>query len=134
MNIGPLATVPVGDDERLARFIVVEKYIRADQTVRVEAFRPYKYVELSASRHRDLTEPELWSLGAEVAAQIGKPLLGRADLRAADARAVKLEVMPDEPPRNHANIIGWAAEKSAQLSHAQALAAAAGKLIPAPAV
>ena len=133
MSVGPLATVPVGNDERLARFIVVEKYVRANQTVRFEAFRPYKYVELSVSRHRDLSEDELWSLGAEVAAKIGKPLLGRADLRAAAVRAVRLEVKPDEPPRNHANIVGWAAEKSAQLSHAQALAAAAGKLVPAPA-
>lgn len=133
MSVGPLAAVPVQDDELLARFIVIEKYVRADQTVRFEVFRPHKYVELSVLRHRDLSETELWELGAGVAAELGKPLLGRADLHASDARAVNLDVKPDEPPRNHANIVGWAAEKSAQMSHAQALAAAAGKLVPAPA-
>lgn len=125
MSNGGLAGVPVADDERLARYVMVKEYVRADRTVRFEAFRPYKYVDLSVSRHRDLREDELWSLGEAVAAQFGKPLLGRADVSASDARGIGLDVLSDEPPRNHANITGWAAEKSAQLSHAQSLAAAA---------
>jgi hypothetical protein len=112
MSNGGLGGVPVADNERLARFVMVENYIRTDRTVRFEAFRPYKYVELSVSRHRDLQEDELWALGEAVALEIGKPLLGRADVLASDARQVGLDVKPDEPPHNHANITGWAAEKS----------------------
>lgn len=130
---GPLAGVPVANEDRVARFVVVAGYIRrSDNTVRQEVFLPYKHVKLSVVQHRDLSEAELWEVGDYVAKQLGKPLLGRADVSARDARAQRLNVLPEEPPRNHADIIGWAPEKAAQLSKAQVLAADAGQFIPKP--
>ena len=97
--------------------------------MKAEAILPFKWVELSVSRHRDLTESELWELGQEVARKRSEterrevPLVGRADFLARTARQQNLDVKPDEPPRNHANIIGWPIEKSAQMSLAQQIAA-----------
>lgn len=130
MSIGPLAQVPVDDYERLARFILDKRWApKGDDGVKAQALLAHKYVELSVSRHRDLTEEELWELGRYVARKRSEqeerniPLLGRADFLARTARAQKLDVKPDEPPRNHANVIGWPAEKSAQMSLAQEIAA-----------
>ena len=97
--------------------------------MKAEALLPFKWTELSVSRHRDLAESELWELGREVARKRSEterreiPLVGRADFLARTARLQRLDVTPDEPPRNHANVIGWPAEKSAQMSLAQEIAA-----------
>lgn len=127
--MGPLANVPVGDGELLARFVFSPREVRADKTMRPEAFLPYKWVELSVTRHRDLDEDGLWSLGREVAVLRQKPLVGRADFTAQLCRDTKLDVIPAEGPGigglNHANIVGWPSEKSAQMAHAQTLAEAA---------
>lgn len=130
MSKGPLAAVPVEDGERLARFVFTERYVsKKDGKVKPEALRPYPWAELSVSRHCDLTPDELWQLGRDVAEERSKkegrvfPLIGRADFLARAARDQKLEVVPDEPPRNHANIIDWPAEKSAQMSLAQLIVA-----------
>lgn len=130
MSIGPLATVPVDDSERLARFVLDKRWLpKGGEGVNARAVLAYKYVELSVSRHRDLAEGELWKLGEDVAKQRSEkevrkiPLLGRADFFARTARQQNLDVRPDEPPRNHANVIGWPAEKSAQMSRAQEIAA-----------
>ena len=90
---------------------------------------PYPHAELSVSRHREVTAEELWELGHDVARTRSEKegrnflLLGRADFLARTVRAQKLGVKPDEPPRNHANVIGWPAEKHAQMSLAQEIAA-----------
>ena len=126
--------MPVDDREKLARFVVVESYIRRSKnTPRPQVFLPYKHVELSVIRHLDLSEAELWEIGqTDVADKLGKPLHGRADILASDVRAERLDVKPSEPPRNHANIIGWPPERAAQMSYAQVLASKAGQFIPTP--
>ena len=130
MSNEALAAVRVEDDERLARFVLTARHIpKTGGGVKAEAVLPFKWVELSVSRHRDLTESELWELGQEVARKRSEterrevPLVGRADFLARTARQQNLDVKPDEPPRNHANVIGWPAEKSAQMSRAQEIAA-----------
>ena len=130
MSIGLLAAVPVEDDEILARFILTARHVpKRGGGVKAEALLPYKHVELSVTRRRDLTETELWDLGRDVARvrSAGEkrsiPLIGRADFLARTARQQELEVIPDEPPRNHADVIDWPAEKSAQMSLAQKIAA-----------
>ncbi len=130
MSVGPLAAVAVSDGERLARFVLTERYVsKKDGKVKPEALRPYPWAELSVSRHRDLTVDELWQLGRGVAEERSKkegrafPLIGRADFSACAARDQNLEAIPDEPPLNHANVIDWPAEKSAQMSLAQEIVA-----------
>lgn len=130
MNKGPLAEVPVGDDERLARFVVEKRWLlKNGDGVNARALLPYSRVELSVTRHRDLSEIEITTAGEFVASERAAKenrqfeLLGRADFQAHDARKEKLDANPDEPPHNHANIIGWPPEKSAQMAIAMELAA-----------
>ena len=101
---------------------MTERHIRkSDGTVRAEALIPSSHVELSVTRHRDLSNDDVWTLGEDVATKRLKPLIGRADFRSADARQQKLDVKPDEPPRNHANVFGWPPEKAFQMALAQEL-------------
>ncbi len=123
MSTLSLASVPVDGDELLARFILSESEIRkSDSTARPAAFTPYKWVELSVTRHRNLSDAEIWEEGREVAKKRGKTLVGRADVKASVVRHQALDAVPDEPPRNHANIIGWPSDKSSQLLKAAELA------------
>jgi hypothetical protein len=125
-------------DERLARFITVDKWVRADQTVRQDAFIPPRDLNLSVTRHVKLTELELWKLGRRVAdavsgKQTGK-LYGRADITVRHVLEQNLLPVPfpleDNP--NHAHVTGWPQEKPAQKILAIQLATAAGKCVPAP--
>lgn len=144
MSAGPLAAVPVDDDERLARFVLTQKHLpKAGGGVKAESVLPYRRVELSVIRHRDLTETGLWKIGGEVAQQRKEkegrdfPLVGRVDFLARVARAQRLDVVPAEGPdlpRNHADVVGWPAEKHAQMSLAQQLAARSDFILHVPEV
>jgi hypothetical protein len=125
-----LANVPVDDNELLARFVLTDRHIPKQGTgIKAEALIPYKWVELSVSRHRDLSVAQLWTLGSDVAEDRSRkenrtvPLIGRADFFAFLARRQQLTVAPDEPPLNHAEVSDWPGEKSAQMSLAQEIAA-----------
>ena len=134
-----LADVPVEDDERLGRIIMVKKHVWEKEGrffPEPEAFLPYSRVKLSVIRHRDLTEDELWKVGRDVATmreagdKFGRkfPLVGRGDFLARDTRTQNLDVKPVEGaglPRNHADVVGWPSEKAAQLLLAEELAARA---------
>ncbi len=115
----------VTDEERLARFIVRGRWIRSDQTVRPDAFIPHPHPDLSVTRHKNLSEQELWRVGEGVADAVAKALHGRADVRASAVRRYRLEVEPkpvrDNP--NHACIVGWPVEKPAQKIIAQQIVA-----------
>lgn len=136
-----LDDVPVEDDERLARMILTDKYVRKDAkteklTPKPEAFLPYKHVALSVIRHRDLTEAELWEIGREVALKRERPLVGRGEFTARDVRVLNLDAVPvegPELPRNHADIVGWPPEKPAQMLRATQIAAAA-TFVTAPSI
>ena len=117
---------PVTDNEWLARFILFGRWLRADRTVRPDAFIPYPWPDLSVARHLGLAEAELWRIGQKVADQRTLPLLhGRADIRARAVRRHRLDIHPTPEPRNHANIAGWPKEKPAQKIIAQEIAATA---------
>lgn len=125
--IDPNHVPPVADEELLARFIVNGNEMRADGTVRPQLFLPYKRVTLSVNRHREATLEETWAIGQQVAAERGKTLYGRADLRASSCRITPLDVVPQPilPHNpNHADIVGYPARKDEQLSLAEKLAAA----------
>lgn len=117
----------VNDDEQLARFVVFSGWVRpSDKTVKPDAFIPPKSLQLSVTRHIDLTEDQLWQLGEDVTvARPDRPkLYGRADFSAHSVRIRSLTIRPTAMPRNHANLCGWPTDKPAQKIIAQALAAA----------
>lgn len=125
---GPLAATPVADDEILARFVFTKRHIDrkgANLRAKPEAFAPYRHTDMSVTRHRDISEDEVWDLGRAVGQARDLELLGRADFIARSARAESLEIEPEEPPKNHANVSGWPAEKPAQMIRALVLAAEA---------
>lgn len=124
MTVGVSVTT-ITDNEQLARFVLHKDLIRQDDTVRPAAFIPYRYVELSVTRHIGLSDLQIWDLGKGVAIKQNKKLYGRADVLAANVRKIKLEAVPDPIPENpnHAEIWGWPADKPSQMSFAQQLAA-----------
>jgi hypothetical protein len=112
--------------ETLSRFILKKDWIRADNTVRWNAFSPGRNGETSVFRTSGISDREIWDIGnREVAAIQRKLLLGRADITAFTVNKNGLEVMPQEPPERHANIVGWPEEREAQKQIAMELAAEA---------
>jgi hypothetical protein len=107
---------PVGNEEWLARFIVRKEHVRPDGTVKPDPFIPYKWVELSVTRHTGLSEEQLWSAGEVVASQIEKSLQGRGDTQAKIYVRQRLRVdgAPVAENKNHANVVGWPQDKQAQ--------------------
>ena len=129
MSSGNVAD-PVGNTELLARFVLFENRVRADGTVKPEAFMPPTSLELSVTRHKEAATAQLWERGEVVAAASNRNLVGRADIAAGAVRAVRpLDVIaaPLESDSNHAHVIGWPpmTTKPAQKALAQSLAAAA---------
>lgn len=121
----------VSDHELLARFIMFSDWIRADGSLRQDAYiPPPKDLQLSVTRHVGLSEDGIWQRGQDVATERGKPLLGRADISAKairDTEGKTLDVIPFPLERNpqHAHVIGWPADKPRQKYLAQRLAAGA---------
>jgi hypothetical protein len=106
----------ISDDEVLARFVVSDRWIRHDNTVKPDAFIPYSHTELSVTRHIGLSIEQLWAIGRTVAVRRSDPLYGRADTNVSTVKDQKLSVHPAPSPENlnHANIKGWPAAKSEQ--------------------
>jgi hypothetical protein len=122
---------PISPAERLARFITREGWVRVDGTIRQDAFIPPRDLNLSVTRHINLSERQIWMLGQRVANALpsasNPKLLGRADLAAIQLARLQLRGEPaplgDNP--NHAHITGWPTEKPKQKTLAQQLAAEA---------
>ena len=108
-------TGSVAPDELLARYIIYKRWIRSsNQTVKPDAFIPPENpLELSVTRHVNLTENDIWSIGRGIAGSISRTLHGRADVENGYVMAQKLSVVPQPVPDNpnHANIVGWPLEK-----------------------
>ena len=123
--IDPLNVPAVTDDELLTRFIVNGDYVRADGSVKPQLFVPYKWVELSVNRHRDASIDETWTVGIHVADELGRKLIGRADIPASACRIPPLVVKstPILVNPNHADIDGYPPGKADQMSLAAQLAA-----------
>src|SRR5258706_339643 len=81
------------DDELLARFITQAKQFRpSDQSVKPDLFIPFRFTELSVTRHREATIEELWRVGRDVAAGRQQVLYGRSDVRASHCAIEPLSV------------------------------------------
>ena len=108
--------LPVADGERLARFILRSEHVRADGTLKPDPFMPYKWVELSVTRHLGIANEEVWSFGTDVAQDTGTILHGRADIDSASFVRQRLRVLPKPLPHNanHADVVDWPADKAAQ--------------------
>jgi len=126
-------------DELLSRCVLSSKYIRAaisdDKAkgrVKAGAFIPHPYNDLSVNRHKSSSLEEVWQLCHQVARQTQKNLYGRAEVCAEAFSSQGLVVNPAPirhdnndglPPNpNHAVVVNWPAEKSAQLTLAQNIA------------
>lgn len=134
-------------DELLSRCVLSSKYIRAaisdDQAsgrVKAGAFIPHPHDDLSVNRHESSTLEEVWQLCWQVARQTQKNLYGRAEVSAEAFSSQGLVVKPDPilrdngeglpPNANHAIVVRWPAEKSAQLMLAQNIADACRFFVP----
>jgi hypothetical protein len=125
--IDPASVPEVSQDEVLARYVLHSSHIRANGTVKADAFMPYALVQMSVTRHLQASEAELWQVGAAVAATRQRTLYGRADITAQTCLGQKLSVvaaaLAGNP--NHANVGNWPQDKPAQKMIALEIAATA---------
>jgi hypothetical protein len=129
----------IEQDELLSRCVLSSKYVRAatssDLTlgrVKAGAFIPHPHYDLSVNRHKSSSLEEVWQLCEQVARQTQKTLYGRAEVSAEAFTSKGLTVKPDPirrenseglaPNPNHAIVVRWPTEKSAQLMLAQSIA------------
>jgi hypothetical protein len=73
---------------------------------------PKDRVDVSVTRTEGCNEEQAWADGQEVGRAQGRAVLARGDLTPAGLRTISvdgfaLDVEPDEPPRRHANIVGF---------------------------
>jgi len=113
-----MSTAFVAPEELLSRFILQSNHIRkADSTVKPDALIPHPREELSVTRHLNLDQQALWSIGDDVAQQREKHLYGRAVNQASAYMDHKLKVLPlpvvGNP--NHANVTGWPEKESQKI-------------------
>ncbi len=108
----------IAHNELLARYITSSRWFRKqDQTVKQDAFiPPDDPLELSVTRHFNLTEKDIWSIGRGIVRGTPRTLHGRADVETIHVTAQNLSVLPQPVPdnQNHANIVGWPLEKDAR--------------------
>jgi len=131
-----IATEPpsvVSENELLARFILQSNRVRADGSVKPDAFIPFPLPNLSVTRHLGWDEEQIWTIGRAVAAAVRKRLHARADVAARVFTHLRLRVVaaPVEDNPHHANVTDWPADKPSQKAIAQEIAAAAGRAMPA---
>jgi hypothetical protein len=123
------------DEDPLARFLLFERHYAATKNrVKPAAFEPPPdgIAATSVFAIRGLPEATVWELGQVFVATLrGRTLKARADVQVRHVREVSLQVVLDNVPARHVNIVGWPAEKSARKSCLQELAARATlKLAP----
>ncbi len=126
--IDPLNVPEIRKDEVLARFVLSKSHLRANKTLKANAFLPHPHSELSVTRLINLSKEEIWSIGMSVATARAKPLHGHGDIQTIAILKTGLQVivapLPDNP--NHADVTDWpVSDKPAQKLIAQELAAAA---------
>lgn len=123
----------VADEEDVARFLTQSSHFTS-QHVQPNAFLPGKDRETSVSRHGREPIESLRSIGLAVAEASGRKLYGAAVFKAREVRAASLEIVPDEPPDQHAVIRRWPwiendpkLRKAQQTERALVLVSAAGE-------
>lgn len=96
----------VADEEDLARFLTSSSLFNAVM-VKPAAFLPNpKNGATSVFRHGSLPRAALWQIATEYVSA-GRTLHGAAIVKAKHVRSAMLEVVAQEPPLRHANIVDW---------------------------
>lgn len=133
------ANRPVADAEILSRYLLSSGHFVRSGRVKPRAFEP-KFdeergrLETSVFRTTDLSEIDGWALAQrEIGVPRRMPILARAELLTSAARHEELVVDSDEPPKRHAIMIAWPAEKDKQIAIQQALASKARLHLAPPA-
>ena len=116
----------IGDDEKLTRYIFSTRHFsRQSPRVKAEAYMPNRG-EVSVFRIDGLNQAAIWKIGGDVAMKRERTLYARGDTKVNDARKVGLDILQDEPPPRHANLVGWPeSDKPRQKVIALQIAAAA---------
>jgi hypothetical protein len=107
----------VADEEDLARILRSSGHYSAT-VVKASAFLPAKDGMTSVIRHGAEPRGALWEL-AEVVLGPNVKFHGAAICRARAIRDQHLNVIADEPPPRHANIIEWPVNADPELQKAQ---------------
>ena len=132
MSEGDSKSIGILPNDPLARFIYSSSHFsRENKRVKHNAFMPASDGKTSVYRTKELSQPEMWVIGQDVAQARKQTLYARGDIVAADVSKLGLRILPSEPPPYHANIEGWPDDKSAQKLKAIDLADAA-KLVIRP--
>ena len=96
----------VEDEEDLARFLTSSSQFNA-AGIKPSAFLPNpKNRETSVFRHGSHPRESLWRTAEEHLAGT-RTLHGAAIFKATHVRSAALDVVAQEPPPRHANIVGW---------------------------
>lgn len=117
----------VTDNEKLARFIVFKRWIGENSRVKQDAFMPPPDLELSVTRHINITDLDIWNIGRLVVGPPPRQLYGRADVEVIHVRNQNLDVKPSPlaDNHNHAHIINWPSDKHERKMRAIEIAAKA---------
>jgi hypothetical protein len=95
-------------DARLTRFIFQQNQFHAGQrTIGHRAFLPPRDNKLSVFATNKLREKSVWAVGRRIAAARKRNLHARADIPNYEVEKHRLQVIRDEPPRRHRNVVGW---------------------------
>lgn len=121
----------VGDSEQVARYLFSDKLFAASLSrVKHHAFSP-SGGEASVFRIDNLSELQIWKLGALAGASRRQSPRARADISAAKVRAARLDVVAAPLTHvRHANIVGWPNDREQQRLLAMELATASKLVIP----
>jgi hypothetical protein len=71
--------------------------------------------QVSVFRINQLDDSAIWKIGSDIALKRGQKLYARGDTSTHEIRKIgiddlrknMLDVVPNEPPPHHANIVGW---------------------------
>ena len=97
----------VGKNENLSRYIFSTRHFsRHLNRIKGEAYMPNRG-EVSVFRTDRLTDSAIWEIGSDVATKSKRTLYARGDTKAHEVRKVGLDILAEEPPLRHANLVGW---------------------------
>ncbi|MDQ3174318.1 MAG: hypothetical protein M3Q91_11530 [Acidobacteriota bacterium] len=63
--------------------------------------------QVSVFRVDRLTAVQIWRIGDEIAEERNRTLYARGDIQARQVTRNGLDILSEEPPPRHANIVGW---------------------------
>ncbi len=101
----------VGADENLARFLTSSRYFNASGVIKAVAYLPNpQYGNTSVYRCEQREMEQVWEIADE---QItGRTVHGVAFCSASVVRGTGLDVVAEEPPPKHANIVDWPCDQN----------------------